>query len=104
MVVVRKKAGSTFAYSGVVKGLAPGINWGVAASDTLKSGTTIGVPLHTTLTKASDYNTSGKWLLTLRATSAETMVWWASAQNTYSDLTFDIKFLQFGRTRSGGAQ
>jgi hypothetical protein len=87
------KASDTFAYGGLVSGLAAGVGWQAAAS-VRSSGGVVLCALATTLVQASDYVTSGNWVLTLYAASAQTSQWTSGGYG--QTLNCDIKFSAAG--------
>jgi hypothetical protein len=85
------KPGSTFDYSGVVKGLDPEITWGVAATVKEPMTNVVLGDLTATLTQTDDFATTGNHLLRLYATAEQTAAWipkLGSAQKIVGDVKF----------------
>ena len=92
---IELKAGSTFAYAGLVSGLDPSIAWGASANVlSAPNAASLGAntALTVTLAKASDFVTSSNWSLTLYAAGAVTSVWWGGVRNSGGVVLFDVKF------------
>jgi hypothetical protein len=92
MVKLEFKAGSTFAYGGVVSNLDPSISWAASAQvNSARTGADLG-SLTVNLAQAADFSTSHNWNISLFATAEQTAAWLAATKATDGQVLFDIKF------------
>jgi len=86
------KAGETIAETVTICGLPGALAW-QAASTLRDDGGDVVAELTTTLTQASDYSTSGDWVLTLYATAEATAAWLPPGSPfAHRRLIGDVKF------------
>lgn len=97
--VLPLNAGDTFAWAGTITGLDTAVAWGLAVAFVTYDGRVqvgasqgVGPNITVTMTKATDFATSGAWNMTMLATGDVSATWGVAVAGATQLLQGDLKF------------